>query len=151
MDNSNDAERLEWFGGNKDGLDMLNMLIYITHIWDDLVDKDKEISEDSINKVFAMCLIYLPMNNLYRQIQYQIIPMWITIISAYETANQFEREKEEHGIEIAHSLRYATGNIIAYAIYACVGPDKAKQYLPIMWKNLFFERFEDYRKEHLIC
>ena len=143
------SERLEWFGGDKNALEMLNMFVFISHIWDDLVDKDKETSEDLINKVFAMCLVYLPMNAFYRQIQYQIMPMWITVISSYETANQFEKEKDEHGIEISHSLRYAAGNIIAYSIYLCVGPEKAKEYLPKMWKTIFFERFDDYRKEHL--
>jgi hypothetical protein len=150
MDNNeDDAKRLEWFGGNPDGVDILKMFTLLLHTWDDIVDKDKEVSEDQINKVFAICLIYLPLNNLYRQIQYQIIPMWITIISSYETANKFERDKDEHGIEISHGLRYAAGNIIAYAIYVCVGPQKAKEFIPEMWKTVVFERFDDYRKEHL--
>jgi hypothetical protein len=34
-------------------------------------------------------------------------------------------------------------------VYVCVGPEKAKEFLPEMWKNVFFERYEDYRKEHL--
>jgi purine-cytosine permease-like protein len=143
------SERLEWFGGNKDALEMFHMFIYLAHIWDDLVDKDKEVSEDAINKVFSICLIYLPLNNFYRQIQYQIIPMWITIISSYEAANKFERDKDQHGIEISHGLRYAAGNIIAYAIFVCVGAEKAKDFIPEMWKTVVFERFDDYRKEHL--
>jgi hypothetical protein len=151
MDNNDQVtiERLKWFGGNKDALDMLNMFVFIAHMWDDLVDKDKEVTEDQINKAFSMCLIYLPMNNFYRQIQYQIIPMWITVVSGFETANHFEREKDEHGIEISHSLRYAMGNILAYSIFVCVGSEKAKEYLPDMWKAVFFERFDEYRKEHL--
>jgi len=143
------SERLEWFGGNKHALDMFNMFVYISHIWDDLVDKDKDVSEEAINKAFSMCLIYLPVNPFYREIQMQIIPMWIAVISSYETANHFERNKDAHGIEISHGLRYAAGNIIAYAIYVCVGPEKAKAYLPVMWKQIFFERFDEYRKEHL--
>ena len=149
VNNEDDVKRLEWFGGNPDGVDILKMFTLLLHTWDDIVDKDKEVSEDQINKVFAICLIYLPLNNLYRQIQYQIIPMWITIISSYETANKFERDKDEHGIEISHGLRYAAGNIIAYAIYVCVGPEKAKEFIPEMWKTVVFERFDDYLKEHL--
>jgi len=34
-------------------------------------------------------------------------------------------------------------------VHVCVGPEKAKEILPEMWKNIFFERFDDYRKEHL--
>ena len=29
------------------------------------------------------------------------------------------------------------------------GYEKAKEVLPDMWKAIYFERFEDYRKEHL--
>jgi hypothetical protein len=75
--------------------------------------------------------------------------MWMMVVTAYETANKFEREKDSHGIEIAHSLRYAAGHIIAYAVQVCVGPEKAKDILPEVWKNVFYERFDEYRKEHL--
>jgi hypothetical protein len=30
-----------------------------------------------------------------------------------------------------------------------VGPEKAKEVLPDMWKTIFYERFDEYRKEHL--
>jgi hypothetical protein len=93
--------------------------------------------------------VYLPANPFYRSIQNEILPMWLTVVSAYETANFFEKNKDAHGIEIAHGLRYAAGNIMAYAVHVCVGPEKAKEYLPEMWKTIFYERFDEYRKEHL--
>jgi hypothetical protein len=75
--------------------------------------------------------------------------MWLVVVSSFETANKFERDKDPHGIEIAHSLRYAAGNILAYAVHVCVGPEKAKEILPDVWKAVFYERFDNYRKEHL--
>jgi hypothetical protein len=141
--------KIEWFGGNQYALDMAYMMEDISHTWDDLIDKDREVSEDQVNKVFMCCLVYLPTNPFYRNIQDAIIPMWVTVISSYQTANYFEKTKDQHGIEIAHSLRYAAGNILAYAIHVCVGPEKSKEYIPEMWKEVFFERFDDYRKEHL--
>ena len=143
------ADRLEWFGGNVDALNMYRMFIDLSHTWDDIIDKDNELTDDSINNAFMIALVYLPMNPFYRSIQEQVLPMWLTVVSAYETANQFERDKDPHGLEIAHSLRYAAGHIIAYALNVCVGPQKAKEVLPLLWKDIFFERFDDYRKEHL--
>jgi hypothetical protein len=145
----NTEGKLEWFGGNQDALNAYRMFVDLAHLWDDLVDKDKEATEDDINNAFLICLVYLPANPFYRSIQEQILPMWLTVVSAYQTANKFERDKDAHGIEIAHGLRYAAGNIVAYMVYVCVGPEKAKEFLPEMWKNVFFERYEDYRKEHL--
>ena len=141
--------KLEWFGGNQDALNMLRALVFLTHTWDDLVDKDKETSEEVINQAFLTALAYLPANPFYRKIQDAILPMWLVIVSSYEAANKFEREKDPHGIEISHGLRYATGNILAYAIHVCVGQEQARQYIPELWKAVFFERFDDYRKEHL--
>ena len=141
--------KLEWFGGNQDALNMYQAFVDLAHVWDDLIDKDKPVSVEKINQAFLTCLVFLPANPFYRGIQDQILPMWLVVISAYETANFFETNKDEHGVEIAHGLRYAVGNIIAYAIHVCVGMEKAKEVLPDMWKTIFYERFDDYRKEHL--
>ena len=146
---NNKDGKLEWFGGNENALNMYRMLVDLAHTWDDLVDKDKEVSETEINNAFSVCLVYLQANPFYRSIQEQIWPMWLTVVSAYETANKFERDKDAHGIEIAHTLRYAAGHIVAYAVHVCVGNEKAKEYLPDVWKSVVFERFDKYRKEHL--
>lgn len=143
------AGDIEWFGGNQDALNMYRLLVNLGHIWDDLVDKDKDVCEDKINHAFLTALVYLPANPFYRRIQDAILPMWVVVVSAYETANRFEREKDPHGIEIAHGLRYAIGNIVAYAIHVCVGAEQAKAVIPKMWKAVFYERYDEYRKEHL--
>ena len=145
----NSRGKLEWFGGNQDAFNMYCAFADLAHIWDDLVDKDKPVSADAINRAFLTCLVYLPANPFYRHIQDQILPMWLVVISSYETANHFEETKDAHGIEIAHGLRYAAGNIVAYAVHVCVGPEKAKEILPEVWKTIFYERFDEYRKEHL--
>ena len=146
---SNDVGKLEWFGGNQDALNMYRMFRDLAHVWDDLVDKDNPVTEDQINNAFLICLAYMPANPFYRHIQEQIMPMWLTVISAYEAGNKFEREKDEHGLEIAHTLRYAAGHIVSYMVHVCVGRDQAKEIMPEVWKNIVFERFDDYRKEHL--
>ena len=141
--------KLEWFGGNQDALNMYHMFVDLAHVWDDLVDKDRPVAEDAINNAFLICLVYLPANPFYQQIQAAVLPMWLTVVSAYQTANKFEQDKDEHGLEIAHTLRYAAGNIIAYAVHVCVGPEKAKEVLPEMWKTVVAERYADYKAEVL--
>ncbi len=139
--------KLEWFGGNQDALNMYRMFIDMIHVWDDLVDKDKEVTQDDINRAFMIALAYLPLNPFFRSIQNDVIPMCVTMIHAYQTANHFEKSKDNHGIEIAHGLRYAAGHIIAYAVVVCVGNEKAKDILPELWKDIVNERFDDYRNE----
>ena len=146
---NNKEGKLEWFGGNQDALNLFRMLVDLAHTWDDLVDKDKNVPDEHINNAFLVCLVYMQANPFYRSIQEQVWPMWLTVVSAYETANTYERNKDEHGIEIAHGLRYAAGHIVAYAVHVCVGPEKAKEFLPEVWKHIIVERFNEYRKEHL--
>lgn len=141
--------KLEWFGGNQDALNMYQAFVDLSHIWDDLIDRDKEVTNEQINNAFLTCLVYLPANPFYRSIQDQVLPMWLTVVSAYQVANHFEKMKDEHGLEIAHGLRYAAGNIVAYAVHVCVGPEKALKILPEVWKAIFAERFEDYKSEVL--
>lgn len=143
------AGKLEWFGGNEDALNMYRMFVNLAHAWDDLIDKDRPLDEAKINQAFLTALVYLPANPFYRSIQDAVLPMWLMVVSAYETANTFERTKDEHGLEIGHTLRYAAGHIVAYAVTVCVGPEKAKEYLPEMWKSVVAERLEHYRKEKL--
>ena len=146
---NNQEGKLEWFGGNHDALNMYRMLVDLAHTWDDLVDKDKDVPADHINNAFLIALVYMPANVFYRSIQEQIMPMWLTVISAYEVANKFEQDKDEHGVEIAHNLRYAIGHIVSYMVQFCIGYERANQVLPEIWKSIVFERFDDYRKEHL--
>lgn len=148
MMNSN-AGKLEWFGGNHDALLLYRMFVDLLHTWDDLVDKDQKVSEEEINNAFMIALVYMPLNPFYKRIQDQIMPMLLMVLSAYETANKFEKDKDEHGIEIAHNLRYSIGHIVAYIVHVCVGKEKAKEFMPDVWKSIVFERFDDYRKEHL--
>jgi hypothetical protein len=113
--------KLEWFGGNQDALNMYRMLVDIVHTWDDLIDRDKEVPDTDINNAFLIALVYMPANPFYQSIQQQVMPMWLTVLSAYEVANKFEKDKDEVGLEIAHNLRYAAGHVVAYMVQACVG------------------------------
>jgi hypothetical protein len=142
------AGKIEWFGGNQDGLHIYNMFEILLHTWDDIVDGDP-VTEYQINEAFKIALVYLPSNRLYAQLQQQIMPMWLPIISAYETANSYERTRDEHGIEIGHTLRYMAGGIISYVVIACVGDAEARKVMPEVWKAIVAERFEDYKQEHL--
>jgi len=146
---STEVGKLEWFGGNQDALNLYRMFRDLGHVWDDLVDKDNPVTEVEINNAFLICLVYMPANPFYQSIQAAVLPMWITVVSAYQTANSFERNKDEHGVEIAHTLRYAAGNIVAYAVYVCVGPEKAAEIMPEVWKSIVFERYDTYKAEVL--
>lgn len=143
----NEEYKLEWFGGNQDALNMYLLIVDLAHIWDDIIDKDRPVSEQDVNRAFLIALVYLPSNPFYRTIQHAVAPMMLTMISAYQTANHFENAKDLHGVEIAHGLRYAVGHIISYASIVCLGYEKASQVMPELWKSMMCERFDAYKSE----
>lgn len=146
---SKDSVRAEWFGGELAGVDMVWLLVQMTHTWDDLIDKDKPVTDAAINNMMRIALVCLPANPVYQKIQGAAPALWSTIISAYAAANSYEKSKDEKGLEIGHTLRYMAGNLISLAMEACIGFDAASNYMPEMWKVVVFERFNDYRQEHL--
>jgi hypothetical protein len=143
------AECLMWFGGNHEAAEIFNMLCELVDTWDNLIDRDVDCRQESINAAFRVALVGLPNNRLYAALMPQLVPMWEMVISAYEVANKFEQDKDEHGLELSHTLRYAIGHMVAFLVIACVGAYEAKSILPRMWKYIISERFDEYRKEHL--
>lgn len=140
----------DWFGGNRDAVEVYGLLCRLADVWDNMIDGDKPVTPNEINDCFLTCLFRLPLNPVYRQLEQHLAPMWLTVVSAYETANTFEKEKDAKGIEMSHMLRYAAGNIVAYIITYCVGIEEARKHVPAMWRVLVREGYEDYRKEHLL-
>lgn len=143
--------KLEWFGGDVNALNMCRMLAEISQIWDDLIDRDEPVSDEQIHHAFTLALVHLPANPFYQRVQNLIHPMFVTAIAEYKASIKFERDRDEHGLEIAHGLRFKLGNVVTYSVVLCVGEDKAAEYLPDVWKFIMSERFEDYRKEHMLA
>lgn len=138
----------EWFNDNKDAIELYKNLCALADIWDNMIDRDKPVTNEQINDVFLTCLYRLPLNPVYNYLQLQIAPMWLTVVSSYEAANKFEADKDQHGLELAHVLRYSAGQIISYIMIYCLGVEKAREYIPEMWKTLANERFDVYLREH---
>lgn len=144
-----DERIAEWFGGNLHGVRFYKSLVALAHIWDDLVDGDKLVSPDKINKAFFIALVEIPSNPIYASLIGQMLPFWVAIISAYETANAMEAAGEAKGLEISHTLRYAVGHMVAYAMDMTAGHEKALTFMPEMWREVVAENLTDYMKEHL--
>lgn len=137
-----------WFGGDVDAVRLLDDLGVVAHIWDDLIDKDKPVSDAMINLAFECALLHIPMNPVYRRHQDALAPLILTGIAGFHAATRMERSGDEHQIEIAHGLRYALGQVGTYLVSVLNPRDAADAYLPLVWQAMMPERFNDYHKEH---
>lgn len=139
----------EWFGGDRNAAKFIADLCQVAHLWDDLIDRDTELSEADINKAFTLALVTIPANPFYQANLRELSPLMFSGILGYVTANTLERSGDSHSIEIAHGLRYAAANVAAYVVAITNTESQAQEILPIAWKSWMPERFADYAKEHL--
>lgn len=139
----------EWFGGNADAAQLVSDLCFVAHVWDDLIDKDKPVSQEQINAAFELALFAIPNNPFYLAHRAGIAPLIYSGILGFVTANRMEQSGDEHQLEIAHGLRYGAANVAAYAVAVTNSRQDAETILPEAWKHWMPERIADYMKEHV--
>jgi hypothetical protein len=123
---------LEWFGGNASAVELMHALSQITELWDDLVDQDKTIPVDQINKAFLTALVTLPCNAFYREHTAYLTPLIIQAINSWQDANVLE-----HGDRNERALAYTLRNIDIQLVQAIVfitqGYEKMRELSPQIW------------------
>lgn len=138
-------DRLAWFAGDRDALDLYERLVFVAHAWDDLVDQDKQAD---VNQLVANLLIYMPVNPVYRRYETEFRGFFLAGMVGYMAANRMEKSGDAHRLELAHYLRYAVVNAVIFLITVLNGPDRAAEILSDAATVMIPERVADYIKEH---
>lgn len=138
-------DRLRWFAGNRDALDLYERLVFVAHAWDDLIDQDKPVN---VNELMANLLLYLPGNPCYRRFEPEIRALMLASMVGYQAANLMEKSGDGHKLELAHYLRYAVINVAVFLIAALNGIEKGAEILAEAAPLMVPERLADYLKEH---
>lgn len=142
------VDRLAWFAGNTDALDLYERLVFVVHAWDDLIDQDKPAD---VNSMVANLFLYMPQNPIFRRHENELRGLFLTGMVGYMAANIMEKSGDGHRIELAHYLRYTIMNMVVFLISVINGPDKAAQILADAATVMVPERLADYIKEHTPC
>lgn len=103
------GERLfTWLRGNQDAAALIMVLHSIAETWDDLVDRDKPVSDNKKHYAFYSALVTLPRNPFYRQHFETLNPLIEMSIFDWLTANEFERTGDLEKLHLAHGLRFSS-------------------------------------------
>lgn len=135
-----------------EGIALIGALYQIVGFWDDLIDRDNDeeaLDKDTINKMFRLMLLEFPNNPLFLKHRTQYTALLDTAFTCYEVSQKWEEDKDEHGLELGHVLRYQVATAVGFTVRALYGPGIAAQVLPEYYKRLCSERFSEYLKEHL--
>jgi hypothetical protein len=99
----------KWLLGDNDAHIFCAALWDLCLVWDDLIDKDKPISDTDINTAFISALITIPRNPFYQKNMHELVPIMQTYIYDWLDANAMEAEAKS---EIAYVIRSGMGNIV---------------------------------------
>lgn len=138
----------ELFCGNRPAIDFWMTLYRIAHIYDDLIDKDRDIPDQDVHDLIWLMLVDVQDNLFYQQHYHQLKPLMVNALIAYRASVRYEQEHDEQGQELGHVLRYAVGNVMVNAIYLCGGEAHANRHAPELYKRLCDDRLGDYLREN---
>jgi hypothetical protein len=92
-------------------------------------------------------LVELPNNIFYQRHRQLLSPLIESVCISYEISQVWERNKDVHGLELGHALRYRIIDVIAYIVVLCYGRDTAMEVLPEYYKLIGNERLKEYLEE----
>jgi hypothetical protein len=101
----NQANKQRWFLGNASAIDFINRLFDAVELWDDLIDKDVEISDAHINRVFGSLMFFLPANDWFIDNRKYYLPLMMASINAFHDANAMQDSESPRLRNLAFHIR----------------------------------------------
>lgn len=134
------------FKGDQDAIDVCCLLVDIADTWDDIVDKDKPVSAQAVDKAFVGALFEL-----------QRRPIWFNAGLSYHVLNAFLKWRDANDIETnplstdddlakSYMLRAGLYDIFVLVAYHLHGDEWAREIGPGV-RKFYAETLKDYIEE----
>jgi hypothetical protein len=114
------------------------------HVWDDLIDKDKNVTDDEIHAVFWDLLIALPSDPFYRAHLQLLSSTLVNAVINWRIANKMEREGDDKDKSIAFILRGAYIDVLSAAAFIVGGIEWVNKIGPDIRRWAHEETFDEY-------
>ena len=123
-------------------------VMFIAHLWDDLIDKDTFRTGEDINEAFRIALIDIPKNPFYLAHIGDLRPVMMNVILQWQDANVLEKGSRQDRAK-AFMLKASVLQLFNYCAYLVGGPQWAFEIGPDL-RRLYEESIDDYigSKEH---
>lgn len=120
-----ELERLEYFlKGDKHALLLCLDMVYVGHLWDDLIDKDRERTNEEISQAFMKAFRGIPDNSFFKKWQHVLQPLLIQTAQAYLDSTNLELGDDDERL-MAFLCRNQCLQFIEHVIYV-VGIDQGE-------------------------
>jgi len=130
--------------GNGEAVAFLEQVFRISQVWDDIIDGDKEVPREAVNKAFWEA-ITLPENPFYARHFDKLQPVMQVAMADWMAANQLEKG-DAHDRNIAFVIRDNLASLIMQCARLVGGFDWAQEIAPAIRRHIHEESLEEYKE-----
>jgi hypothetical protein len=138
----------ELFLGNTDAIHFMSTVCRWSHLYDDLIDEDKEIDPEVIHAVMWDVMVGLPNNKFYTTHAASLAPVIATGILNWRGANDMERNGCKEELYISHATRYSGSDLALMVMALLGGPMHAAMYARDARLSFQRDTIAHYLEEH---
>ena len=141
-----DKKLIEWIG-DPSAVEFIQILGMSTELFDDLVDRDKEISEAQIFSLIMSLWVKLPFNSFWNAHKGFLMPVLLMSINAWQDANVLEKGEGSDQV-YAYVFRNLTLQVLPMVIFILHGEQRMRE-LSLEMHRFFtgHETYEQYKGE----
>jgi hypothetical protein len=123
-------------------------LLFVGHLWDDLIDGDVKREPEEINSAFLKALGEIPLNPVYIANQFQLAPMMLNVSLLWLASNDLEKGNDDNRFT-AFMIRNGLLTIIHYIMVLVGGFQWARDRSAEFWRvfGLTLEKYQEFVEE----
>lgn len=134
--------------GDQSAIEFCASIIDVSALYDDLIDKDKPITDEMIHHLMWVALVVLPRNTFYQNNFHVFNPLIMNAIQNWKLANQLEKEQAgADDLSIAFIVRSSYADILRMVAYCLGGDAYALECGVAIRRFVHDEGFAAYREE----
>ncbi len=112
---------MRWLRGNVLAVALCEDMTRILHLWDDLIDRDREPEPEEIHAAFQAALVDLPRNAFYASNFAFLNSLLVNAINQWHAANALESSGERHEQLVAFVIRSSYADLVTHCAYLIGG------------------------------
>lgn len=143
-----DQLRFRACNGDAHALMFLSTIMDAVEVWDDLIDKDKPVSDEKLTQTFTNLLFWMPQNQFFEAHKNYLLPIIMTCVNAWLDSNKLAKSKLARDRQAAWWLKQMGVELYGAVAFLMGGFDHMRSVSVEARSVLAHEDFVDYEQEN---
>ena len=133
--------------GHRDAIALCQSVARVSQIVDDLVDRDRDVSDATITAAFWEALFTIPANPFYQRHFGVLNPALQSAYIDWMDATKLEREGDDHSLSVAFALRSTLATFVIQCARLVGGYGWMQQVSVPIRRHVHEDSLEQYKQE----